>query len=148
MNLRLSRLRRGEWIAAAAAGALLVLMLAVRWYGARTGWQSLPVLRWFLLVTAVSALVLAYLQAARRAPAVPAVMSVVVTVLALVALVWLAIDVLVSPPAHRHVGAFLGLAAGCALLYGAYRSLREEGIAPADGPAEIPTLSARRQVPS
>jgi hypothetical protein len=148
MDFRPSRLRSGEWIAAGAAVALLVLLLAVRWYGARTGWQALTVLRWFALVTIAAALALACLQATRRAPALPAVASVAVTVLALVAVVWLGVEVLVSPLAHRHVGAFLGLVAACVLLYGGYRSLREEGIAPADGPAEIPTVGAGRQVPS
>jgi hypothetical protein len=40
---------------------------------------------------------------------------------------------------HR-IGGFIGLISGCAIAYGGYRSLREEGIAPPDEPRDIPTV--------
>jgi hypothetical protein len=143
-----SRLRRGELIAAGMALALLVLMLVLRCYGSRTAWQTLTVWRWLALVTILTAFALAYFQAARRAPAVPAVLSTVLNVLALINAVWLAVDVIVIQPAHERLTAVLGLLAAGGLLYGAYRSLRQEGIAPRDQPADIPTVTTGRKVPS
>jgi hypothetical protein len=143
-----SRLRRGELIAAGMALALLVLMLVLRCYGSRTAWQTLTVWRWLALVTILTAFALAYFQAARRAPAVPAVLSTVLNVLALINAVWLAVDVIVIQPAHERLTAVLGLLAAGGLLYGAYRSLRQEGIAPRDQPADIPTVNTSRKVPS
>jgi hypothetical protein len=143
-----SRLRRGELIAAGAALALLVLMLVLRCYGSRTAWQTLTVWRWLALVTILTAFALTYFQASRRAPAVPAVISTVLNVLALINAVWLAVDVIVIQPAHERLTAVLGLLAAGGLLYGAYRSLRQEGIAPRDQPADIPTVTTGRKVPS
>jgi hypothetical protein len=143
-----SRLRRGELIAAGTALALLVLMLVLRCYGSRTAWQTLTAWRWLALVTILTAFALAYFQAARRAPAVPAVLSTVLNVLALINAVWLAVDVIVIQPAHERLTAVLGLLAAGGLLYGAYRSLRQEGIAPRDQPADIPTVTTGRKVPS
>ena len=45
MDFQVARLRAGELIAGLSALALLVLLLVVHWYGARTGWQSLAHLR-------------------------------------------------------------------------------------------------------
>jgi hypothetical protein len=143
-----SRLRRGELIAAVSALALLVLMLLLRCYGSRTAWQTLTGWRWVGLVTVVTAFALAYFQAARRSPALPAVLSTVLIVLALLSALWLAVDVIVVQPAHERFTAVLGLLAACGVFYGAFRSLRQEGISARDQPAEIPTVTAAGEVPS
>jgi hypothetical protein len=156
-----SRLRRGELIAAASAVLLIVLMASLTWYGIKTplgwtaatlgvptsftGWNALTHLRWLVIVTTLAALALAYFQATRRAPAIPACLSVIVVLLGLITLLILAYRVLIDQPGASDVGprigAYLGLLSALGILYGGFASLRQEGIRPADGPAEIETVS-------
>lgn len=143
----MSRLRGGEVVVGLSAVALLVLMFAVHWYGSRTGWQQLTHLRWLILVTALSGLALVWFQATCRSPAIPVSLSVIVTVLALITAVWIGWRVIVSQPPHQHVGAVLGLLAACGMVAGGWLSMREEGIAPTDGPGEIPTIRLREVSP-
>ena len=125
MQLRISHLRRGEIIAAVAATALIVVLFAVPWFGSATGWQSLPVVRWLILVTAVCGLLLALFQETRRAPALPVVMSVIVSALGLVTTIVLIIRLPTSTGTPQ-VGAYLGLAATLGILVGGGYSLRDE----------------------
>ncbi len=161
MRIDISRLRPGEIIAGASAVLLLVVMFSVPWYRVKStlsptastlgvstsinGWDSLGHVRWLLIATIVAALALAYFQAARRAPAIPVNLSVIVTVLGLVSALALIYRVLINVPGSDsvvdvRVGAYLGLASALAILYGGFSSLRQEGIAPQDGPAEIETI--------
>jgi hypothetical protein len=137
-----SRLRRGEILAGAGAVLLLVFMLAGDWYGSgshgRSGWQALTDLRWLVIVTIALTLLLTVTQAVRQAPAVPAALSVIVTVLGIITVLALIYRVLIDAPAHEQAGAYLGLLSAIALAYGAYASLRQEGVARRDAPAEIP----------
>lgn len=147
-----SRLRRGEWIVGVSCVALLTCLFLLTWYApsdgsARSsasvnGWQGLTHLRWLVLVTILGGLALVYFQAARRAPAIPASLSMIVTVLALLNLLALIYRVVLDVPGDdvRKAGAWLGLASAAALLYGAFRSFRTEGIAERDGPGEIETV--------
>lgn len=148
MDLSPSRLRRGEILAAAGAVLLLVFMLAGKWYGSthsRTGWEALPTLRWLMAVTIAAAFVLAITQMTRRAPAVPVAVSVIVIVLGLITVLALIYRVLINPPAHEQAGAYLGLLSAVAVAYGGYLSLRQEGIARRDGPADIPVVRPGRE---
>jgi hypothetical protein len=139
-----SRLRRGELLAGAGAVLLLVFMLAGKWYGhgpgSRTGWQALVDLRWLLAVTIAAAISLLLSQTTRRAPAVPVTMSIIVAVLGLLSVLALIYRVLINPPAHEQLGAFLGLISAAALAYGGFLSLRQEGIARRDEPRHIPVV--------
>jgi hypothetical protein len=156
-----SRLRRGELIAGGGAVVLLASLFGLSWYGVKspfaptaatlgrttsfTGWDGLSHLRWLVLLTAVLALALVWLQAANRAPALPAAVSVILTVIALIdalALIW---RVLIDVPGanslvDRKAGAFIGLVAAIAIVYGGYRSLREEGLPARDARTEIETV--------
>lgn len=127
--MRLSHLRRGELVAAAAAVVLLVAIFVLSWFGSShgtvTGWDGLPVVRWLLVVTAALGLLLAFFQQTRRAPALPVVLSLIVTALALITAVVLVIRLLTSA-ATPQVGAFVGLAAVLGILAGGFWSLREE----------------------
>jgi hypothetical protein len=143
MGLRPARLRRGELLAGAGALALIVLMVGVHWYGARTGWQVLTSARWLVVVTVAAALVLVASQATRPSPALPVTMSVITTVLGLLTVLWLLYRVAVSPGAHQHVGSCLGLLSACMILVGAFWSMRQEGISPEDEPREIVTVKLR-----
>ena len=149
MRIDISRLRPGEIIAGAAAVLLLVLMFAVPWYRVKAtsinGWDSLTDLRWLLIVTIIAALALAYFQATRRPPAIPVNLSVIVTVLGLLSSLALIYRVLINVPGSdsvvdARVGAYLGLVSALAILYGGFASMRQEGIAPQDAPAEIETI--------
>ncbi|MFZ0383412.1 MAG: hypothetical protein WCD11_29320 [Solirubrobacteraceae bacterium] len=144
MDFHPSRLRRGEVLAGVGAVLLLVFMLAVKWYGhgdhSLTGWQALTNLRWLVIVTIACALALTITQATRRSPAVPATLSVIVTVLGLITVLALIYRVLIDPLADEQVGAYLGLLSALVLAYGAYASLRQEGIATRDAPADIPVI--------
>ena len=161
MRFQLSRLRSGEVLAGVAAVVLLVCLFALPWYGlnssvasiaqrlgvstSHTGWESLTTLRWLILITSLSALALVYLQGTRRAPAMPAAFSLIVTVLGAVMALALIYRVLINVPGSndvvdRQAGGFIGLAAGLAVAYGGYRSLRQEGVAPQDERTKIPTV--------
>lgn len=152
MTFDLSKLRRGEMIAAVAAVLLFILMF-FDWYsvsvsGAPVGfsaggsaWDAFDVLDIYLLIVVVAALGLAFLTATERSPALPVTASVIVTALAglgtLLVLYRLVdapgggsetvgpvtIDVNVSPK----LWAFVGLVAVAAVAYGGYLSMREEG---------------------
>jgi hypothetical protein len=144
MDLDPARLRRGELLAGTGAVFLLVFLVAGKWWGhggqARTGWESLTILRWLLVVTIVAALALVVAQITRRSPAVPVTLSMIVAVLGPISVLALLYRVLISAPAHEQAGAFLGLLSAIGLAYGGYLSLREEGIARRDGPREIPVV--------
>jgi len=140
MSFDPSRLRRGEVLAGAAAILLLVFMLGGTWAGSRTGWEALVSLRWLLVATIATAFGLVITQATRRSPAIPVTMSLMVTVLGAISVLALIYRVLISPPAHQHIAAYLGLLSSLALAYGGYRSMRQEGIASRDAPSEIPIV--------
>ncbi len=145
------RLRLGEVIAGGSAVLLLIFMFVLKWYAVSaslsptlvnlgrpaswTGWSGLNHLRWFLLLTILAALALAFFQASQRAPAIPVTLSVVVTVLGALSVLALIYRVLINPPSGSGVGqrpgAYLGLAAAIGIVYGGYRSMRAEtGIDP------------------
>jgi hypothetical protein len=144
MEFRPSRLRRGEVLAGVGAVLLLVFMLAIPWYGhgehSLSGWQALTDLRWLVIITIACALALTITQATRRSPAVPATLSVIVTVLGLITVLALIYRVLIDPLSGEQAGAYLGLLSALVLAYGGYESLRREGIATRDAPAEIPVI--------
>jgi len=133
--VQLSRLRRGEIIALVSALVIVVLVFAVPWFqftnpdGSHTSanaWNSLPTLRWLILVTAATGLLLGYFQASRAAPALPVTWDVIVVTLSAITTVILLIRILTGEGSPR-AGAFAGLVAVAALTAGAFLSLREEG---------------------
>ena len=140
MDVDPSRLRRGELLAGAGAVLLLVFMVAGKWAGSGSGFQTLVTLRWLIVVTIAAAFGLVILQMTRRAPALPVTMSLIVTVLGLITVLALVYRVLINPPAQQHAAAYLGLLSAIALAYGGYVSLREEGIARRDAPRDIPIV--------
>lgn len=156
MRLSISRLRRGEWIAGGASVALLIAMLAFTWdrktlaSGGRApkhfvgasldGWHAFPLVRWLMLVTILCGLALVLLQAAMRAPAVPVTFSLFTMLLGGASTIALLIRALIDPPDGVRLGGVLGLLSASAIAYGGWLSLREEGGAPGDGPAEIPVV--------
>ena len=161
MDLDPSRLRRGEVIVGASAAVLLASMFALNWYGLNgaiaptasrlgqptswNGWNGLTHVRWLVLLTVACGLLLVFLQATRRAPALPVSMSVIVTVLGVLTVLALIYRVLINEPGsdnlvEQKAGAFVGLIGAVVLAYGGYLSMRQEGIASRDAPAEIETV--------
>lgn len=139
-------LRRGEILAGAAGLALLVILFALDWLrsagGTREGWSAVPVLRWLIVVAALSAVALAVAQATRRAPALPVSLSVISTVLSALTALLLVIRLLTTG-ATLQLGAYLGLLAAVTMTYGAFGSLRaEQGWIPGpDHPIETVPLT-------
>jgi hypothetical protein len=140
-------LRRGEFLAGASALALLVFLFAMNWMtvGGRNqhGWAAIPILRWLLLVTALTALMLTFAQATRSAPGLPVSLSTIVTVLGAVSTLLLVIRLLTTS-AGLCAGAFLGLLAVVGIMVGGFASLRrEQGWTPGpDHPIETVPLSS------
>jgi hypothetical protein len=140
---------------------LLAAMLLVPWYTLTLtsgpagpqyfipqqvdGWHGLTVGRWVLLLTVLVALATAFFQAQRRAPALPATLAVLAGPLGVLSALWLIVAVLIDPPGGRGIGGWIALLASVAIAYGAYASARMEGVAPEDGPTEIPTIDLAGQ---
>jgi hypothetical protein len=154
MEFEFSRLRRGELIAGVSGIVLLASLLLVPWYGSSaaasalggsssaSGWSTLSVLRWLILIDALTAVALALSQAARRAPAIPVSLSVISTALGALTVLAMIYRVLIHLPGpdnliDQRFGAVVGLLAAIALLCGAFTSLRQEGIAPGDAAAVV-----------
>ena len=127
----------GDLLAAAGALVLLVLMFALKWYGpgvitsgrvvmtSVNGWEGLIHLRWLMLLTILSALLVVGLRATRRAPALPTSAGMVVPLLGLVTLLWLGYRVFISIPPGQKPAAYLGLACVLAIVIGGGDSLRQ-----------------------
>lgn len=152
--MNLVRLRAGEWLAAAAAVAIAVT-LALPWYGARagedtvTGFESFAVIDVLLLVVAAVGLTLAILQATRTSPALPVAFGVLTVTTGLIA-VLLVLYRLINEPGpddfiEVRAGAWLGLAAVVALTAGGWLSIANErvrGLPPDREPELRPTPAA------
>ncbi len=122
-------LRRGEILAGASALALLVFVFALNWLTVgglnQHGWEAIPILRWLLLVTALTALLLTLTQATRSGPGLPVSLSTIVTVLGFLSTLLLIIRLLTTS-AGLCAGAFLGLLAVIGITVGGFDSLRRE----------------------
>jgi len=147
MAFDLSRLRRGEKVAAAAAVLLFILMF-FDWYSVSvsagplgevsvggSAWEAFDIIDIYLLVVVIAALGLAFFTATERSPALPVTASVIVTALAALGTILVLYRLIDTPVGDvpdgvdvgRTVWAFLGLIAVAAVTYGGYLSMREEG---------------------
>lgn len=153
MAFDLSRLRRGEWIAAIAAIVLFIVMF-FGWYGPHEGadvsfsaWDAFSLIDLILLVTIVAALGLAVLTATQQTVALPVTAAVIVAALAFVSTVLVAFRVLIDQPGlgifhvpdsaiDNTIWAWVGLLSCAAILYGGYLAMREEGTSLSDVKAQ------------
>lgn len=125
--------------AAAGGGTPLHAHLYLTQYSIN-GWRGLVGAHWLLVVTIIAAFALLVMQATRRAPAVPVTISLLVMFLAGISTIWLLVRVAIDPPGGRDAGGWVALICALFLTWSAYKSVRLEGIAPEDEPAEIPTI--------
>jgi hypothetical protein len=144
-RFRAARVRLPEWIVGMAALALVVDAFAVRWYGSGNAWSTLSVLRYAIVLCAVVGVAVLCVQGSCRAPGVPICTTTLECLLSLLVMVALAARVLAGSPgspsdAPARAGVYIGLALCVAIVLGAYRSMRLDGIRDADGPGEIKRL--------
>ena len=144
----MKRLRHGEWLAAAAAVAIVVT-LTLPWYGARaredtvTGFESFAVIDILLLIAAAVGLALAVLQATRTSPAWPVAFGVLTVTAGLIATLLVVYRLINEPGPDDFIdvraGAWLGLAAVVGLTAGGWLSIADES-APGQPPQPEPEL--------
>jgi hypothetical protein len=156
MAFDISRLRRGEQIAALAAVLLFILMF-FDWYtvsvsggllgGLSIGgsaWQAFGFIDIYLFLVILAAIGLAVLTATERTPALPVTGAVIVTAMAALGTLLVLYRLIDTPigdvpdgvDVGRTVWAFLGLIAVAAIAYGGYLSMREEGTSLGDVKAQ------------
>ena len=147
MTFDLSRLRRGEQVAAGAAVLLFILMF-FDWYsvGVDAGplgefsvggsaWDAFSFIDIYLFLVILAAIGLAVVTATERTPALPVTMSVIVTAMAALGTILVLYRLIDTPvgdvpdgvDVSRTIWAFLGLIAIAAITYGGYLSMRDEG---------------------
>ncbi|HEX3690732.1 MAG TPA: hypothetical protein VHV28_13610 [Solirubrobacteraceae bacterium] len=152
--MRVSRLRRGEIIAALSAVLLLALVFLAPWVsfqnpgGGHTSadaWTSLPTLRWPVVLIGVLGILLGYLQMSRPAPAMPVALDLLLVPVAAITTLLVLIR-LVTGDGSPRVGGWAGLVASVGLTTGTFMSLREEaGWEPGpDHPIELVELGQIR----
>jgi hypothetical protein len=168
VSFRAVRLSVAEWVIAVGAIALLFDLFAVNWFAYKpefhatalmlgqrvsaNGWQTFDVIGPLALVVGVAGIAVGWFQATRRSPALPVVIATLMAPLSLALVIALLIRVLFDQPSvhlaqaggadaiHALPGAYVGLALSVVIFAGTYASLRRDGVAEADAPAEIETL--------
>jgi hypothetical protein len=106
-----------------------------------SGWQALPVVRWFVLVSVALALAAVVTQAVRRGPAVAVTLDLLAMLAAGVTTILLGVA-LATERWTLAPGAYIEVIAVAALASGALRAMRtEQGWTPGpDHPVELVTL--------
>jgi len=160
MSFEFNRLGGGERIVACGVIALLISMFLFKWFAIKVpaffigayisaagvstsanAWNSLEVIRWLLLFTALVGIAMVVLAASGRKPRLPVSVSMNVAGLGALVTILVFYRVIVSHPfAHAEVrlGAWLGLASCAVIAYGGYRAVADEGALLADASAAAP----------
>ena len=145
----MSRMRPGEWVAAAGAVALLVLMF-FDWFGREGGTGSLTgwgALGWFIdLLVAIlilGGLALSYMTIKRASPAWPVGASVLTWTAGGLIFLVLLVRVTITQPGTDELTsvalpAYLGLVAALLIPVGGFLSLRDERLDTPEARAYVP----------
>jgi hypothetical protein len=144
----ISRLRQGEKIAAGSAVLLLITLFAFKWFGLKgaganlagsfgintslTGWQSITLLRWLILIAIIIALGTAFITATQRTTALPVAGSVLTAAGGILISVLVFYRVIINHPGPDNLvgtkfGAYLGLLFCIGIAVGGWRSMQDEG---------------------
>lgn len=142
-----SKLGRGEMIAAVSGIALLIVMFLFDWFSVDlsdagglfevsvggNAWDTLELIRWLLLLTAIVAVGLAVLKANSQKVDLPVAGSALVAGLGILSALFVLIRI-ISPPdggagvdVGRDIGVFLGFLATLGVAYGGWQAMSEEG---------------------
>ncbi len=147
-----SRVRRGEMIAAVSALALLLIMFIFQWFGNDAGganaWESFSLIDIILFLTILAAIGAAVMAANAQSVNLPVALSAIVTALGVLS-VLLILFRIIDPPDFgvgdaidqaeafgvdvgdveigRKIGVFLGLLAALGIAYGGFEAMRDEG---------------------
>jgi hypothetical protein len=124
------RLRGGELLTAAGAVGLAVVLFA-DWFGGRSGWSTLTVGRFLLVLTILLALMLVVVTLRARAVSMAMSAAVVAVGIGTLALLYLLYRVGVDEPGRNALvtvdaGAYLGLLCLLGILAGAWRTMSDE----------------------
>jgi len=144
VNLRL--LRWGD-VLAFAAGVALLVVLALEWYGGDSGWDSLSVLRFFLVLVALSGIALGITGSLERTVALPIAACVLAVPLGLLATLILLIRTPFELGGGVGAGGWLGPLCTLAIALGAFRSMKDEGTHTARAKAQTESVLAVRGAP-
>ena len=128
MDLR--RLRSGELLAAAGAIGLAVVLFA-DWFGGQSGWSTLTVGRWLLVLTIALALTFVFITLSARAVSMATSSATVTVAVGSLTLLYLLFRVGINEPGDNALvsvdaGAYLGLLCVVAIIAGAWRALADE----------------------
>lgn len=130
MTIDVRRLRSGELLAGASAAGLLVVMF-LEWFGDRSAWEALTIIRVLLVAVAALALTLVVLTLTARPVAMACAAASITVGVAALAVLPVLYRIAVDEPgpdagADIGLGAYLGLllVLGCAA--GAWRALADE----------------------
>ena len=124
------RLRSGELLAG-LAGLGLLLATFLHWFGAKTAWEAMPVVRVALVALVLCALTLVVLTVTSRAVALACSCATITIAVGTITL-WLVLyRVAINEPGTNATvsiesGAYLGVALVLAVIAGAWRSLADE----------------------
>lgn len=125
MDLR--RVRGWDWVAG-AAGAALIGVMFMHWYGSATAWDSFAVVDLFLLLAGLIGISLPLAAATQRTGAIPQALASIGILPIVVGLVLLVFRI-ADPPGSggsRGIGLWLGLAALLALFGATWRAMRDQ----------------------
>jgi hypothetical protein len=126
----MTRLRAGEWLAA-AGGVALVVSLGSDWYGTRSAASVFSVIDVLLALLAALAVTLAVLQAIQTSPAKPVgagVLTVTFGIVGVLLVLFRMIDEPSPDAGSLSWGAYLGLASTVAITAGGWLSIADEHV--------------------
>lgn len=162
----MERLRTGEKVAGVAGVALLIIMFALDWFSvdasagpfevsvAGNAWQTMDVIRWFVLLTALSGIALVAVTAAQSEPNLPVTTSALAAGISILTTL-LVLYRLIDPPGSgdaeqfgvevgRDLGAYLGLIACAGVAYGSWTAMQDETVPDAGGSGRLKGEGAQR----
>lgn len=142
----MDNLRTGEKIAGLSGVALLVVMFLLDWFSVSAAggigpsfggnaWDTMELIRFVLLLAALSAVALAVTSATQSDVSMPVALSALTAGLGGLAVLLVAFRIL-SPPdgglgdlidVGRSIGVFLGLVAAAGIGYGGWTAMQDEG---------------------
>ena len=147
MNVR--RLRPADWLTGASGLALLLLLWAP-WYSVSDGtinaWSAFAIIDLWLALTALLAIAVPLVTAARETPEIPVALDVVTAAVTVFAVLLVVIRLLAVPGGEvvtgREWGVFAGTVAVLGTFFGTWWAMRDESAPALRPPPEVRTMPA------